>query len=87
MKAVLIALFVLAAASLYRLIKGPTLHDRLLSVNMVSSIFILILCTISIMYGKSYYLDAAIVYALLSFAEIIAFVRLYNPLRRKEDLT
>lgn len=86
MKAVLIALFVLAAASLYRLIKGPTIHDRLLSVNMISSIFILILCTIGIMYGKSYYLDAAVLYALLSFTETVAFVRLYNPLQRRGDI-
>ena len=49
---------------------------------MISSLFILILCTIGIIYGKSYYLDAAILYALLSFTEIIAFIRLYHPVRK-----
>ncbi len=81
MKAILAVLFLFAAASLYRLIKGPTIHDRLLSINMISSLFILILCTIGIIYGKSYYLDAAILYALLSFTEVIAFIRLYSPVK------
>jgi multicomponent Na+:H+ antiporter subunit F len=81
MKTILAVLFLFAAASLYRLIKGPTIHDRLLSINMISSLFILILCTIGIIYGKSYYLDAAILYALLSFTEVIAFIRLYSPVK------
>lgn len=84
MKAILAVLFLFAAASLYRLIKGPTIYDRLLSLSMISSLFILILCTIGIIYGKPYYLDAAILYALLSFTEIIAFIRLYRPVKAKE---
>jgi multicomponent Na+:H+ antiporter subunit F len=68
-------LFVSLGFASIRLIIGPTTEDRLLGLNMVSAHIVLILSFLAVEYGSSFYLDAAIVYALLSFTEIIAFVR------------
>jgi multisubunit Na+/H+ antiporter MnhF subunit len=35
------------------------------------------MCTIAVIYEKSFYLDIAIIYALLSFSEIVAFLKFF----------
>ena len=76
---ILYGLLVLLAASLFRLIFGPTMEDRILAISVVSVMIILIICLYSVMYNQSYYLDIALVYALLSFAEVLAFAKFTLP--------
>ncbi len=63
--------------SLYRLIAGPTFQDRMLSLSLVSVILVLMLCVLAVHLDQSFYLDIAMVYALLSFGEIVAFVKIH----------
>jgi multicomponent Na+:H+ antiporter subunit F len=59
----LIAFFI----SLYRLVKGPTVNDRIVALDLIASIamgFILVYCISS---GKPIYFDVAIVISLVSF--------------------
>lgn len=72
---VLYTLLVMLLGILYRLIRGPLLEDRLLALNVVAVLIILIMSLHSMIYGRSFYLDIALVYALLSFSEIIAIVK------------
>ncbi len=67
----------LMLCSMYRLLKGPTFYDKLMSISLVSVHIILIMCTIAVIYEKSFYLDIAIIYALLSFSEIVAFLKFF----------
>lgn len=67
----------LMLCSMYRLLKGPTFYDKLMSISLISVHIILIMCTVAVIYDKSFYLDIAIVYALLSFSEIVAFLKLF----------
>jgi multicomponent Na+:H+ antiporter subunit F len=78
-------LYLFMAASLYRLVRGPTVYDRLLAFNLVSAQLILLMCFHAIRHDRSYYLDVAMIYTLLSFAETIAFVRFYRPNPRRES--
>lgn len=71
--------YALTAMSLVRLIIGPNLYDRLLALNMVSAHVTLLMAFYAVHYGHSFYLDVALIYALLSFTEIIAYVRLIGP--------
>lgn len=68
-----IAVFIPLSA--YRLVRGPELQDRLMGLGLVSSQIIVLMCIVAVEYGRSFYLDAAILYALLSFSEVVAFVR------------
>lgn len=74
----LLLLFIFMFVSMFRLFRGPTFHDRLISLNLVSVHIILILCFFSVLYEQSFFMDIAIIYALLSFSEIIAFLKLFK---------
>ncbi|TVQ98400.1 MAG: cation:proton antiporter [Spirochaetaceae bacterium] len=68
-------LVVFLALAAVRLVIGPTTEDRLLGLTMVSAHIVLILAMLAVEFGNSFYLDAAMIYALLSFTEVIAYVR------------
>ncbi len=77
------SLYGLMGLSLYRLFAGPSLYDRLIAVHLVSAEAILLLCVHAIRAGRPFYLDVAMLAALLSFVETIAFARM-RPRRRGE---
>ena len=61
--------------SLYRLIKGSTNFDRVVSVDVINMCIIGILVTIAIIVKSELYLDVAIVYSILGFLETIVFAK------------
>jgi len=67
------ALFVtLAIAMLYRAILGPTNQDRVLAVNVLGTNTVVILALLGAALGEPWFLDIALVYALLNFLMAIA---------------
>ena len=68
----LIGVLVLAS---YRLIIGPTIQDRLVSLNTISIISIVILVLYSFESGNVFFLDIAISFLLLDFVGMIAFTK------------
>ncbi|XVH30912.1 cation:proton antiporter [Haloferacaceae archaeon DSL9] len=67
------ALFVvLAIAMLYRAIKGPTMQDRVLAVNVLGTNTVVILALLGAALEEPWFLDIALVYALLNFLMAIA---------------
>ncbi|THE62752.1 cation:proton antiporter [Salinadaptatus halalkaliphilus] len=58
---------VLAAIVLYRVIAGPTTHDRVVAVNVIGTSIVIVLALIAAGLDQPAYLDIAIVYALLNF--------------------
>ncbi|TQQ80841.1 cation:proton antiporter [Halonotius terrestris] len=67
------ALFVtLAVLMLYRAILGPTNQDRVLAVNVLGTNTVVILALLGAALGESWFLDIALVYALLNFLMSIA---------------
>ena len=75
MNVLLYIILALMTASLYRLLRGPLLEDRILSLNIFAVLVIILIVWYAIVYEQSFYLDIAIVYSLLSFAEVLAFVK------------
>jgi len=67
------ALFVLlAVVLLYRIVKGPTMQDRVLAANVAGTNTVVVLALLSVGLGESSFLDIALVYALLNFLVSIA---------------
>jgi len=67
------ALFVtLAVMMLYRAIIGPTNQDRVLAVNVLGTNTVVILALLGAALGEPWFLDIALVYALLNFLMSIA---------------
>ncbi|PLX17667.1 MAG: hypothetical protein C0601_06460 [Candidatus Muiribacterium halophilum] len=59
---------------LYR--KG--LFDRIILLNIISLIIIILMCILSISLNIWYYLDIALVYAVLSFSGIVALCNYFS---------
>ncbi|WP_066415912.1 cation:proton antiporter [Halorubrum aethiopicum] len=63
---------VLAIGMLYRAVKGPTMQDRVLAVNVLGTNTVVILAILGAALGEPTFLDIALVYALLNFLMAIA---------------
>jgi multicomponent Na+:H+ antiporter subunit F len=63
---------VLAIAVLYRAVRGPTMQDRVIAVNVLGTNTVVILALLSAALDVSYFLDIALVYALLNFLMAVA---------------
>lgn len=61
--------------SAYRLLVGPTIQDRLVSLNSISIIFIIILALYSLDSENIFFLDIAISFLLLDFVGMIAYTK------------
>ena len=67
------AVFVLLAiVVLYRAIRGPTMQDRVLAVNVLGTNTVVILALLAAALDVPSFLDIALVYALLNFLVAVA---------------
>ena len=69
---------ILAAATLLtavRILIGPTLWDRLLGFNLMSSKMIMIIVMCAIIFEKNFLLDIALTYALIGFVSTLFIAR------------
>lgn len=64
------ALFVL-----YRVVFGPTPADRIVAVDILGILIIGLLAVIGLYYDKDFFMDIALVWALLSFLASLAFAK------------
>lgn len=70
--------YVLAAAAMLtaiRILIGPTIWDRLLGFNLLSSKLIMIIVVCAIIFERNFLLDIALTYALLGFVSTIFIAR------------
>ena len=74
------ALAVLAtmALALARAVAGPTVYDRILAVNMMTTKTTLLIALLGFLAGRPEFLDIALVYALINFVSVIAVLRLFG---------
>ncbi|MCR4721859.1 MAG: sodium:proton antiporter [Lachnospiraceae bacterium] len=89
LKAVLtVVLFFLAACIIMGLIRaftGKKPADRLVAVNMITTVVIMMTIILSVLFKESWLADIAAIYALISFVAIIVFSRLYIVSRIKRN--
>lgn len=71
MSIAIVLLIIFSILSAIRVIIGPTIWDKLLGLNLVTSKLMVIIVLIASTRLQSYLLDMALVYALLSFIGII----------------
>jgi len=66
------AFIVFGIVAMYRVIRGPTMQDRVIAVNVVGTNTVVVLALLSAAFGQSIFLDIALVYALLNFLTSVA---------------
>lgn len=71
--------------TIYRIIKGPTLPDRVLGLDMLVAIAIGFIAVIGIKTGYTLYVDVAIALGLVGFLATVAFARFILSRGKTED--
>ncbi len=61
--------------TLIRFIKGPSLSDKVVSLDTFNMIVIGVIALLALVFNNSLYLDIVIIFAILSFLETIVFAR------------
>ena len=72
---VAIIVLINALVCLYRVIIGPTIQDRVLTINIVGSKTLIILVLMAFILKSSIYLDVAILLILLNFIVMVVVSR------------
>jgi multicomponent Na+:H+ antiporter subunit F len=80
---VLPMLSVAAALTLVRLLRGPSLPDRVVALDLLASIAIAILFAFAVGVGRAVFVDIVVAVALLAFLGTVAFA--YYLERRGHD--
>jgi multicomponent Na+:H+ antiporter subunit F len=70
-----IILTLLSFASLYRAIVGPTVADRVVAINMISTKITVIIILVALILGEKNYVDVALIYAMVSFITTISVAK------------
>ncbi len=60
---------------LFRIFKGPTSSDRIVSIDMLGILIIGVCCLLSIATGRLWYMDIGIAWALQSFIATLALAK------------
>lgn len=80
-----IFLLVNAFLCLWRAYAGPTVTDRILAVNIVGTKTLVVIALLGIVFGRSLYIDIALIYGLLNFIVTIAATRFLETGRLRGD--
>jgi len=64
-----------AVLAFVRLLRGPTLPDRVVALDLIGVLIVCITVAIAATTGQQAYLDVAIVIALVSFVGTVAYAR------------
>ena len=80
--AVVLALLILA--TLVRAVLGPRFTDRIVAVNVISTLVIAELVLLSVWLREDFLVDVALLYALLSFLTVVVVSRLVLTRRHKQ---
>lgn len=83
----LIVLAVLTLACLIRSVIGPRIADRIVSINMISTMSLAMIAILTRVLGESYLADVALIYALLGFLAVVVLCKVFMgiALEKKEQ--
>ena len=83
-----IALIVLAIGCLMamiRAIKGPKIADRIVAINMISTITIGIIMVLVMLLNQGGLADVALIYALIGFLAVVVLCKVYMGIAREKQ--
>ncbi|KPU63962.1 cation:proton antiporter [Thermococcus argininiproducens] len=71
----LILIGIAVILSMYRFFRGPTTADRIVAVDIMTTLTTGLMVLFALYYRRAIFLDVALVYAVLAFVGVIAFAR------------
>ncbi len=82
---VLVCLGIAAFIALIRSITGKTMINRFIGTNILSTITLIAICVLAILFKEAYLPDVAIVFALLSCIAVMLLCKIYINLFEKKQ--
>ena len=82
---VLILIGIAAFIALIRSITGKTMINRFIGTNLLSTIVLISICILSVLFKEAYLPDIAIVFALLSCIAVMLLCKIYINLFEKKQ--
>ena len=82
---VVFGILVTMALALVRALKGPTVYDRVLAVNMFGTKTALLLAVVAFLFGRPDFLDLALAYALINFVGVLAVLEFFQKRSRNAE--
>ena len=73
-----IAILVTMVLAVVRALRGPTVYDRLLAVNMFGTKTALLLAVVAFLFGRADFLDLALAYALINLVGVLAVLEFFQ---------
>ena len=83
--AVSLAILVTMVLAVIRALRGPTVYDRVLAVNMFGTKTVLLLSVIAFLMGRPDFLDLALAYALINLVGILAVLEFFQSRERSGE--
>lgn len=74
----LLCIIVVMAIILLRALLGPTIYDRILSINTFGTSTVLLIALYGFLSGRPDFADIALVYSLINFVATIAILKLFT---------
>ena len=75
---ILVILAVMLIACLIRAIIGPRIADRLVAVNMLTTMVMAIVSILAIIMEEGYLVDICLIYAMISFLAVVVLTKVYT---------
>jgi len=77
-----VILAIIIAVPLVRVIKGPTVYDRLMGTNAIAAKTIILICLIGYIFDRiDMFIDITLAYAILGFIGIMAIAKFVSSKR------
>ena len=74
----IVILALLTILCLIRAVKGPTIADRLVAVNMMGTIVMVIIAILALLMEEDYLVDICLIYAMISFLAVVVLTKVYT---------
>lgn len=77
-----VVLTIIIAIPLIRVVKGPTVYDRVVGANAIATKTMVLICLIGFLYDRiDMFIDITLAYAVLGFIGILAIAKYLTSLR------
>ena len=74
---------VLLLLCLIRAVVGPRIADRLVAVNMITTMVTVMISILAVLKGEGYLVDICLIYAMISFLAVVVLSRIYTGVYRE----
>jgi len=67
-----------AILTFYRVIKGPSVPDRIIAMNSIGVMFLLVLVLLSYYFERKIFIDVALVYGVFLFIDVLIMAKYFR---------